>query len=268
MTPCEEISGQLGALFTCAPHGKYVRVRTPFLYPDGDVVDLFVRDQGEETVVSDLGESLRWLRNQTLAMKRPPKQRQLIDDIKLTNDVELYKGALIARATQGDLASAIMRVGQAAVRVGDLWFTVQNRAVQSVPDDVEDFLTERSFSFERRFKTMGRSLKPWTVDFYVKDVATSYVQVLSTGSRASATVSAKTTVAMWYDLSGADDRPHNFISLIDETTADVWSTEDIRLLDSISTVQPWSKPDEFAALLRAAPVSVPPGFSGAPPPVS
>lgn len=79
-----------------------------------------MREEGEETIVSDLGESLRWLRNQTLAMKRPPKQRQLIEDIKLTNDVELYKGVLISRVGRRDIASAIMRVGQAAVRVGDL----------------------------------------------------------------------------------------------------------------------------------------------------
>jgi len=93
MTPCEAIAGQLGALFACSPHGKYVRVRTPFLYPDGDVVDLFVREEDEETIVSDLGESLRWLRNQTLAMKRPPKQRQLIEDIKLTNDVNCTRAS-------------------------------------------------------------------------------------------------------------------------------------------------------------------------------
>lgn len=136
MTPCDAIAGQLGALFSCSQHGQYVRVRTPFLYPDGDIVDLFVRDEGSRVVVSDLGESLRWLRNQTLAMKRPPRQRLLIEDIKLTNDVEVFKGMLIARSDADKLADAVMRVGQAAVRVGDLWFTVQSRAVQSATDDV------------------------------------------------------------------------------------------------------------------------------------
>ena len=31
----------MGELFTCAPLNGYTRIRTPFLYPDGDVIDLF-----------------------------------------------------------------------------------------------------------------------------------------------------------------------------------------------------------------------------------
>jgi len=250
MTPCEAIAGQLGALFVCSPHGQYTKVRTPFLYPDGDVVDLFLRDEGVRVVVSDLGESLRWLRNQTLAMSRPHRQNQLLEDIKLTNDVQLYKGMLVSRTAPEGLADAVMRVGQAAVRIGDLWFTVKNRAVQSVTDDVAAFLTEESFTFQRRAKAVGRSQRPWTVDFLVAAATPSYVHVLSTESRASAQVSVKGTVAMWFDLRKAADQPQRFISLMDDTIPDVWSEEDFRLLTDLSDVELWAKPDDFAASLR------------------
>ncbi len=251
MTPCDAIAGQLGALFICSPHGQYVKVRTPFLYPDGDVVDLFIRDEGARVVVSDLGESLRWLTNQTLALRRPPKQRQLIDDIKLTNDVEIVKGMLVVRALSEGLADAVMRIGQAAVRVGDLWFTMQSRAVQSVTDDVAEFLTEQSFIFERRAKAIGRSMKAWTVDFRVNAEAPSYVHVLSTENRGAAQVSMKAAVAMWHDLSNTLNQPKRFISLVDDNIPGVWSDEDFRLLTDVSTVELWAKPDDFAAALRA-----------------
>ena len=251
MTPCEAIAGQLGTLFVCSPHGQYVKVRTPFLYPDGDIVDLFVRDEGSQVVVSDLGESLRWLRNQTLAMKRPPKQRQLIEDIKLTNDVELIKGMLVVRARPDALADAVMRIGQAAVRVGDLWFTMQNRAVQSITDDVAAFLLEESFAFQRNAKALGRSQKAWTVDFQVVAAQPSYVHVLSTESRASAQVSMKSAVTMWHDLHNAANQPQRFISLVDDTISDVWSDEDFRLLNDVSKVELWAKPDSFVTALRA-----------------
>jgi hypothetical protein len=250
MTPCEAIAGQLGALFTCSPHGQYVRVRTPFLYPDGDVVDLFIRDEGARLVVSDLGESLRWLRNQTLAMTRPPRQRRLIEDIKLTNDVELFKGMLISRTAPDGLADAVMRVGQAAVRVGDLWFTVQSRAVQSATDDVAEFLTEQSFTFQRSAKATGRSQTLWTVDFQVAAAKPSYVQVLSTESRASAQARLKGTHTMWVDLRNASAQPQRFISLVDDTIANVWSEEDYRLLGDVSDVEFWANPEHFSTSLR------------------
>jgi hypothetical protein len=42
-----------------------------------------------------------------------------------------------------------------------------------------------------------------------------------------------------------------FVSLVDDT-ADVWSSEDLKLVESLSEVARWSRPDEFEALLRAA----------------
>lgn len=252
MTACETIALQLGALFTCTQHGRYTRVRTPFLYPDGDVVDLFIEEFPDRIVVMDLGESLRWLRNQTLALKRSPKQRRLIEDIQLTNGVALDRGMLVLRTSPQGLADAVMRVGQAAVRVGDLWFTMQNRAVQSITDDVADFLMEESFTFERKAKALGRSQKAWTVDFLVSAATPSYVHVLSTESRASAQVSMKGAVAMWIDLHRAARQPQRFISLVDDAIPDVWSDEDFRLLNDVSKVELWAKPDDFAAALRAA----------------
>lgn len=251
MTPCDAIAGQLGALFSCVQHEKYIKVRTPFLYPDGDVVDLFLDIKGSQIVVTDLGESLRWLRNQTLTMKRSARQKQLIEDIKLTNDVELYKGMLIARTDSAGLADAVMRVGQSAVRVGDIWFTLRTRTVESTTDEVADYLKENSFTFQRSEKFHGRSRKEWTVDFnVVVDSKSSLVNVLSAGSRPSAKVSVEHAYTMWADLKGAVQGSTRLVSLVDDA-ADVWTDEEIALLSDVSSVHFWMKPEIFAASLRS-----------------
>jgi hypothetical protein len=46
-SPCEEIASTIGELFSCSSVGEYTRIRTPYLYPDGDVVDLFLKTNGE-----------------------------------------------------------------------------------------------------------------------------------------------------------------------------------------------------------------------------
>src|SRR5690349_2034731 len=109
IAPCEVLAQQLGAMFTCERVGGYTRVRTPFLYPDGDIVDLFISDEGGILTVTDLGETTRWLRMQSIAPKRSPRQQKLIEDITLNHGVEFFRGMLVARAhNANELTGVIM----------------------------------------------------------------------------------------------------------------------------------------------------------------
>lgn len=251
---CEQLARQLGALFSCSEHAPYVRVRTPFLYPDGDVIDVFVRRRDDVADVTDLGETLRWLRMQTASPKRSEKQRQLIQDVCINHGVETFRGALTVRATsEEDLGDAAVRVAQAALRVADLWFTFRTRSYQSVADEVADFFSERSIQFERAEKFPGRSGRTWTVDFHTRTPKrSSLICVLSTGSRGAARGVAEHVLATWHDLSHMRvPQQLEFVSLFDDTT-DVWNQEDFDLLESISEVARWSRPDELEELLYAA----------------
>lgn len=251
---CRDFSEGLGALFTCSKHGDYQRIRTPYLYPDGDNIDVFCKMQGDVVLVSDLGETTRWLRMQTVSPKRSPKQKILIEDTCQTHGVEFYKGMLLARCRPGEqLAAVTFRVAQAALRVSDLWFTFRTRSVESVTDEVADFLTEREFRFERSEKIAGRSGKVWTPDFHVCAInRSSLVYVMSTGSKPAARALVHQVHTAWYDLNHLVTRPEalQFVSLFDDT-ADVWSDEDFRLAEQLSTVTRWSQPDEFSRVLQA-----------------
>jgi hypothetical protein len=243
----------MGEQFSCVPHGDFYRVRTPYLYPDGDNIDLFLKAQGDLITVSDLGETLRWLRTQTVSPRRSPKQNALIADACLTHGVELYQGMLLARCGSGDSIAAVsMRVAQAALRVSDLWFTFRTRSVESIADEVADLLTEKQLPFERGEKHAGRSGRAWTLDFHVRtSVRSSLVLVLATGSRSAARSVAEHVVAAWYDLSHLAVGPDalRFVSLFDDS-ADVWSAEDFRLVEALSTSARWSEPHRFIDLLN------------------
>ena len=163
---CQDLQRNIGALFTCSEQGDYQRIRTPYLYPDGDNIDLFCKVDGDTVTVSDLAETTGWLRMQTAALRRSPKQTQFIADACVTHGIEFYRGMLQARCRPGEeLAQVVTRVAQAALRVSDLWFTFRTQAVQSVTDEVADFLTERDFGFDRAEKLVGRSRRVWTVIF-------------------------------------------------------------------------------------------------------
>jgi hypothetical protein len=249
---CEELKSDLGELFTCTEQGEYQRIRTPYLYPDGDNIDLYCKVQNEVVTVTDLAETTRWLRMQSVSPRRSPKQRQLIEDTCLNHGVEFYKGMLQARCRPGDsLAMVVTRVAQAALRVSDLWFTFRTRSVESITDEVADYLTEHQLSFERSEKLAGRSGRSWNVDFHVRaPERSSLVYVLSTGNRSAARSVTEHVLAAWYDLNHLAAGPEalRFVSLFDDT-ADVWSEEDYKLVEDLSIVTRWSRPDEFADVL-------------------
>ncbi len=251
----EDFENGLSSLFVCAPYGDYQRIRTPYLYPDGDNIDVFCKSQGDVTLVSDLGETTRWLRMQSVSPRRSPKQTALIEDVCLTHGVEFYKGMLLARCRSSEeLTPVAFRVAQAALRVSDLWFTFRTRSVESLTDEVADFLSERQFNFERGEKLAGRSGRVWMPDFHIRSVQrSSLVFVLGTGSKSAARGVVHQVHTAFFDLNHLAAGPEalQFVSLFDDT-ADVWSDEDFRLAEQLSTVTRWSKPEEFAETLQAA----------------
>ena len=115
----------LPALYGCMREPQEgVRVRTPLLYPDGGFVDVFVLERGERHLVTDHGDALGWLRMQSASGRLSPRQRRLVDDVRLTLGVDLHRGQLrLPCDDPGGIADAVQRVAQAAVRVADVWFT-------------------------------------------------------------------------------------------------------------------------------------------------
>lgn len=258
MTPpslCEKLATDLPALFSCSSHDGMVRIRTPFLYPDGDLIDLFYSEAGGTPALTDFGETVRWLRMQTVALRRSPKQKRLIDDVCLNHGVEFFKGMLILRLRSEErLADAVIRLGQACLRVSDVWFTMRTRAVETVTEEIADFLEEMKIPYERGIKLSGRSGRVWEVDFHTRTPEQSaLVYVLSTGSRATGRKITERVVTAWHDLNHLKLGPQRLklISLFDDTL-DVWLDEDFRLLEPLSTIARWSRPDELEAELRCA----------------
>lgn len=251
-TPCERIAANLGDLFTCQEMSGFTRIRTPYLYPDGDVIDLFYKVSQDRPLVTDLGETRRWLLSQTTSEFLSKKQEQAIQDILLTHSVEQYRGALVVRVNpRDDLASATIRLAQATIAISNLWFLSRTRLVSTLEDEVAELLSEHRVKFQANEKLSGRSGRNWRIDFHTfHPDHSSLVQVLSTGSRAAANTKANTVVAAWVDLSQFKfgTQPLRFISLFDDTL-DVWQTETIRQLEELSDVAFWSDSERFIEML-------------------
>ncbi len=253
---CVTVGEALPPLFVCTPAPQEgVRVRTPLLYPDGGVVDVFVLERRNGYNVTDYGDTLGWLGLQTVSRSLSAKQQLLVEDVCQTLGIELFGDQLMLRSVNGDaLGESVLRVAQAAVRVSDLWFTLRSRSLQATADEVEEWLREKQIHFERQTRKQGRSQRNWTVDFETRsDSRTSLVFLLCTGSRGSASRIAEHVLAGCVDLSHLRSSQPNlkFVSLFDDTL-DVWRQNDFALVEEHSQIARWSRPDELELILRRA----------------
>lgn len=109
----------LPLLFASAPAPQEgIRVRTPFLYPDGAVIDLLVLERDDGYAVTDAGDTLAWLELQSAGPGRSPELTELAQEVCQTLNVELLQDQLARRrVAPEELGAAVLRVAQAAVGV-------------------------------------------------------------------------------------------------------------------------------------------------------
>ena len=99
-------------------NGEYVRIRTPYQYPDVDIIDLFARPGNtaeNEIVISDLGETLGWLWIQYPDPDTRPEHRRMAADACARHGTELFRGGIrIIVPSEHDLNAALHHAAQAA----------------------------------------------------------------------------------------------------------------------------------------------------------
>ncbi len=253
---CISVRQNLPPLFECsaAPLDS-MRVRTPLLYPDGGLVDVFVLERDSGYQVTDYGETLAWLSTQTASGRRSNKQRGLVDDVCQTLGVELHRGQLRLRShTLDGLGETVLRLAQAAVRVSDVWFTFRNRVVESTAEEVDEWLEERNIPFERSVRQQGRSGREWTIDFQTTTpLRTSHIFLLSTGSRGAVRRITEHVFTGCSDLNILrESQPQSMLISLFDDVEDVWREEDFVLLEPVSEVARWSRPDLLELTLNPA----------------
>lgn len=258
MTPdelCAQLRDSLPAQYACAVTERgALRVQTPMLLPDGDGIDVFVTEQDGRIVVSDFGDALGWLETRSRTGHLTDGQERMLQDVVTTIGIDLDRGDLSVQCNDPDnLADAIAKVGQAALRVADIWFTFRSQTFRTTAEEVDEWLRSRDIPFRQRGRVQGRSSTTWTIDFITDPpLPTSYVFLLSTGDRAAARRISDRVVSACVDLGRIETRiPHpRLVSLFDDQS-NIWSDQHYGLVEHVSQVARWSDRSDFEELLRS-----------------
>ena len=174
----------------------------PYLYPDGDIVDIFVKSNDSGLILTDLGETIAWVSSQSISNSLSERKNQLIEDLIFMYQVERYKGMLIKRCDNPEnLSSSLVDLCQAIIRVSDIYLTFSGKTINSFYEDVADFLTEEKFEFQKNVKYLGTSERERIIDFKViRNNHISLIKGLNFYSKRQANSRTDIIYSCWSDL--------------------------------------------------------------------
>jgi hypothetical protein len=264
MTTCEDLSGftsGFSLIESCdQTRDGFMRLSTPFRYPDGSQIDLFLGSPSEsragvDFILSDKGQTTAYLLDLNVRPWTTRKRKQAVDDVCETLDVRLEGGQLTINLTEQqlpDISSMIVRLAQACIRVTDLAFTQRLRAVNSFKEDIEEFFETTGLEYQSPVLLDGRLGAGVEVDFRVIGRSvTSLVQTVSTGNAYATHGIINEVFRRWYELPEAFRIRDQFVTIYD-SGQDFYRGEDLAALGEQSVVFAFpAQADQIAGMLAA-----------------
>ena len=239
---CAVLRAGLPRLFNCEASGGSTRIRTPFLYPDGGLIDLYIDADGAD-IVTDSGETVGWLNGQTAAPALPEWLNEAVKGMVAPLGVDYSEGELSATLDPG-LAAAGVRVGMACVRGAEQRHRFRAAAPGRAVEELASILTLGRVEFGPGLKEVGRSGHSYKLPFRTRTPArTSLLGIVARGAGAKSRQSLEHTYTMWSDLSDLRlaVRPLALVTVFDDVRSD-WTRADYALLSGLSDVARLSRP--------------------------
>jgi hypothetical protein len=226
-----------------------LRLLTPFRYPNGANIDLFLKPIGpmfDEFLLTDLGQTTSYLLDMQVRPWATNKRRQIIEDICKSLDVS-WSGAQLevplSLPEVRDISGPMMRLAQACIRMSDLGFSARLWTAGLFKEELEEFLESAvGPNYQTDTTEMGRSGEMIKFDFKIRgETSASLILALSAGSSVSAHNVANEVTARWFDLG----RRKNFqqITVLDESH-DVFKDADLKRVGLASTIIPFPTEQE------------------------
>lgn len=248
---CAEVTERyvqaLSSGFRCVPLERRLRIVTPYLYPDNDLIEVFMEEPAPGSIrVTDLGETLRHLHSQGFDVSGTPKRKHMVETIAAGVGVDVVRGELAKEGTINELGELLFDVIVTARGVSDLIYTSRTYEPPTFTEEVGKFLQEHEVKYDSGVKLTGESGKVYTVDFRLVK-ASKYLHTLCPRQIASLQPVVNRVFRIWVDCNGNLGR-NTKVSLLNDIDFE-WKQTEVALLGRVSIVGYWSRRDELLPML-------------------
>ncbi len=240
----------LARSFEVRPDGS-ARVTTPFLYPDGTVIELFQQAADDlflSARLTDGGRTFGFLGSQQVQMEGHEKREHLLREVCQGLNVDSRGGELAVSVEPGsDLADATLRLAQACIRVADLHYTLTFKNKTDFHQIFfADFLSLERPDHMENFTIQGRFGRNVKIDFFVrrKTAKDSLIITMTSTNKTSSHAVANDVFCRWYDLERYKN-DYTFLTVLDSTSRAFHEADISRVADVSQVIR---YPDEVDTL--------------------
>jgi hypothetical protein len=237
--------------FSCEADGPFTVLTTPYMYADGDNIDLYIEQYGDYIVVSDMGETARRLALLQYNWKSKIA-RSLFAHILSSTGTSSVEGKIYTKLMQiEDVGDKVNDLIHAIQQTDNLAFTIQDYSPRDFRDDVEIFLRKSGFEPELNYQIDGISGNLWRIHFYFNHNSNILTKALSSNSRGGAKNLIQATYTAYDDIKKL--HPNVVRTVILDDTKEIWEPEFINLANQVidKEVGFWSKRNEFSDMLHS-----------------
>jgi hypothetical protein len=217
-----------------------VRIETPFKYPNGAQIDLFIgpaSDLFSDLFITDLGQTTSYLLDLHIRPWLTRKRKRIIENICAALDVEQKGGAFQVKLPRNEknASGAIVQLAQACIRVADLAYTQRFPVAGSFVEEIEEFIAAVDLPYDTDVELAGDLGNVIKVDFRVKGHRVeSLIETLSTSSPSNAHARANEVFTRLFDLQSY--RATHQVLTVYDSTMQIYKAEDLLRLEKFSQV--------------------------------
>jgi hypothetical protein len=238
----EYIKQSLNSLFPCNEQNGFLVITTPFFYPDGDDIELYIEFREDHLLLSDMGETLRFLDSYLFDVKSTNKRKSIITDVIKSHNILFNKGTLLAVIKNPDnIFEAMVSLSQAIIRISDLLYTARGASFAAFEEEVKSMLDDNNFNYEQDYQ-VETSSSNYVFEFAVEsDRGLNLMKLVNAPKKGHPNTDR--IVKIWFDISTDLEEKHpkeNRLTLLDDSSY-AWKPNQFAVIEKLSSVHKWSR---------------------------
>ena len=167
--------------------GEWTEVTTPFVDRHNDLLQIYVRQQGDDFLMTDDGYIIADLNNSGCSLSTP-KRKALLQTVLNGFGVDFDGKSITVIARKNNFFLKKHNLLQAMLAINDLFSLAESNVVSLFFEDVEKWLDENHIRYTPSVKITGKSRYDHYFDFVIprsKEYPERVLQVVTNPSRAT-----------------------------------------------------------------------------------
>ena len=150
-------------------------ITTPFIGAFNDTVEIYVKKDKTQLILSDNGETMSNLELQGLLIQGSKKRKNLLETILLTYGIKLHHNELLIECDLDRFSQAKHNLLSAIIEVSDLYVLSNHHVASIFKEDVRDYLESKDIIFTPDFISKGTTGLEFNFDFQIAKRQTEIV---------------------------------------------------------------------------------------------